>query len=242
MKNSLATYAALIAPARAALEVHPGVAPLLDPNTPRDVLERFLLEYCSLAVQLTAPVEGWIRRAGERCVALGRSEVGQALIAHSKHEAGHDAMLVEDTRKLVARYNVRHGARIQADALLARPPTLAMSAYQALHERTISSGTPEGQVAIELEIEQLSLSVGAPFLAACAAKLGPEQIADLSFLREHVALDVGHTAMNIRMMERLLRVEPERAKHLAAIGAAAIETYAAFLHDCLTFAQRDSFR
>ncbi|MFY0539080.1 hypothetical protein [Nannocystis pusilla] len=52
---------------------------------------------------MTAPVEGWIRRAGERCLAAGLNEIGNALVAHARHEAGHDAMMVDDTRSLAAR-------------------------------------------------------------------------------------------------------------------------------------------
>ncbi|AEI64961.1 hypothetical protein [Corallococcus macrosporus] len=57
---------------------------------------------------MTEPVDGWIRGAGERCIALGKTKLGQALITHARHEAGHHLMTLEDARTLARRWNTRH--------------------------------------------------------------------------------------------------------------------------------------
>ena len=89
-----------------------------------DRLERFLICFCALGVQMTRPVEGWIDRAGARCVDLGLVELGEALRTHARHEADHHLMMIDDTRTLVARRNRRLGTHLAADELLATPQLL----------------------------------------------------------------------------------------------------------------------
>jgi hypothetical protein len=106
-----------------------------------------------------------------------------------------------------------------------------------LHEDTILSDMPERQVAIELEIEQLSLSVGAPFVANCRQVLGDDILKGMSFVTDHVELDEGHTVLNRRMLEKLLSLRPERAEALARTGAEALRIYRDFLVSCLDAAR-----
>src|SRR3954470_17820468 len=117
------SYEPQLASARNLLESDPTIVTLLRPDLDPAVLERFLIQFSALGVRITEPVDGWIRRAGERCVAIGLEELGQSLITHSKHEAGHHLMLIDDTRLLVARWNERRTHRLDADALLAQEPT-----------------------------------------------------------------------------------------------------------------------
>lgn len=47
----------------------------------------FLIYHSALGVGMTKSVEAWIREAGKRCQKLQYSTLGDALIAHAKHEA-----------------------------------------------------------------------------------------------------------------------------------------------------------
>jgi hypothetical protein len=88
-----------------------------------EVLELFLINFCAFGVGMTEPVEGWVRRAGERCEAIGLTDLGHALKTHAKHEANHHLMMIEDTKSLIAFWNERRtGERLNAEKLLARPP------------------------------------------------------------------------------------------------------------------------
>lgn len=232
-------YRPHIEAARARLGSDPGIRALVDPGIEPRLLERFLIQYTSLGVRMTEPVEGWIRRAGERCRALGLEEVGQKLVSHARHEAGHHLLMVNDTRYLVERWNARHGAdeALDADALLGQAPPPPVLAYVKLHEDTIASDIPEGQVAIEYEIERLSLEIGAPFVVNCQRVLGAGIMKGMTFVTEHVEIDEGHTALNERMLGRLLATRPERAQALAETGAEALRIYGAFLVSCLDAAR-----
>jgi hypothetical protein len=211
---------------------------LLDVSIPAEVLERFLIEYCSLGVQITEPVEGWIRRAGERCRELGLEATGSALCDHASHEADHHLMFIEDTRRLVAHWNAAHPQQLDAQALIARAPTRAMQHYIELHEDTIASEQPFAQVAIELEIERLSITVLPQLLTQFRRVLGDEVMSSLSFLGSHAALDVGHTHINTRLMSSLMTQRPSAAADLARIGAEAMFIYLAFFDECLELALR----
>src|SRR6202008_67713 len=78
LMKSLDEYERLITPARERFVVSPAIQAM--ESTSDDVfLELFLLNFCALGSQMTEPVEGWIRRAAERCAAIGLSEVAVAL-------------------------------------------------------------------------------------------------------------------------------------------------------------------
>lgn len=210
---------------------------LLNPSIAPDLLELFLIEWSSLAVQMTEPVEGWIRRAGERTMEVGLPEIGRKLVRHAKHEAGHHLMLIQDTHRLVERWNARHASHLDAERMLARPRTRAMNAYVDLHETVIASDRPFGQVAIELEIEGISVAWAGKFIANCKRVLGTEGLSGLSFLEEHAEIDVGHTKFNNQLMESLLEARPDAAPALGHIGVTALETYLSFFGECLSFAR-----
>ena len=205
---------------------------LLDERIQPALLERFLIEYCSLGVQITEPVESWIRRAGERTTAIGLASTGAALCDHARHEADHHLMFIEDTQKLVAHWNTRHAQKLDAAALIARPPTPGMKHYIQLHEDTIASDQPFAQVAIELEVERLSVTVLPSLLSQFRRVLGDDVMNSLSFLGSHAALDVGHTHINSRMLSTLLTQRPDAAADLARIGAEAMFIYIAFFEEC----------
>jgi hypothetical protein len=212
---------------------------LLDKDIDAAVLERFLIEYCSLGVQITEPVESWIRRAGERCIAVGLPTIGNSLRDHAVHEADHHLMFIEDTEKLVAHWNARHPTRLDASSLIARPPTAGMRHYIELHEDAIAGEQPFTQVAIELEVERLSITVLPALLDQFRRVLGDRVMSSLSFLGSHAALDVGHTHINTRLMNALLALRPDAAADLARVGAEAMFIYLAFFDECFETASRD---
>jgi hypothetical protein len=226
-----------VAPARGLLESEPSIVALLNPDIEPILLERFLIQFSAWGVQMTRPVEGWIRRAGERCTELGFNDLGRSLVIHSKHEAGHERMLMDDTRQLVEAWNNRRAPLLSADELMLQAPSPAIESYVRLHEDTIASDTPYAQVAIELEIERMSITFGPRLIAQCKRALEPEVLQGLSFIKEHVEVDVGHTALNQRLLERLLKLRPDAAIRLAAIGSEALRTYIRFFGECLVAAR-----
>lgn len=228
-------YEPYVLPARARISTDPVMRRLVDPAIEPAVLERFFIQYHSFGVYMTEPVEGWIRRTGQRCLSLGLDSLGKGLLLHAKHEAGHHQMMIDDVRMLVRRWNIRRRSMLHTERLLAQYPTDAMRAWRQLHEQTIAGELPAAQLAIELEIDNLSLVLGPHLLSNVSRVLGRETLEGLSFLKEHVQLDVGGT--NARMMEELLQLMPENARTLAELGAEALDLYLRFLGDCLQSAE-----
>jgi hypothetical protein len=222
---------------RTRLDTEPVVRSVLSADISPAVLERFMIEWSARGAYMTEPVEGWIRGAGERCIALGQAKLGQGLITHARHEAGHHLMTIEDTRVLVRRWNTRYAQQLDADALISQPPTEAMRAYRQVHDDTIASELPIGQAAIEYEVGYLAVVLVPRILEQVTRVLGREAMEQLSFLNEHAAVDVGHTALNERMMEEILTREPAHARRLAEIGSRGLDCYLRFLGDCLSASQ-----
>jgi hypothetical protein len=223
---------------RTRLDTEPVVRELLSPDIAPDLMERFLIEWSARGAYMTEPVDGWIRGAGERCIALGQEKVGRQLITHAKHEAGHHLMTIQDAKVLAARWNGRHAEALDADALVAQAPTAAMREYRQVHDEALTGDLPLGQAAIEYEVGYLAVALVPRILARVREVLGQGTLDSLTFLREHAEVDVGHTALNERMMEELLKTHPEEAARLAAVGSRGLDCYLRFLADCMEAARR----
>lgn len=230
--NVAQLYTPRVTAARARITSDADLATILHEDSKPEHVLGFLIQFSALGVFMTDKVESWIARAGRRCQALGHAELGRALVIHAKHEAGHDAMMVEDLHKLVPRWNSRYQPQLDARALLDQAPTEAMHRYVAIHEDTIASELPFSQIAIEYEIEMMSTVLGPALMRACDRALGPEIVKDMSFIAEHAAIDVGHTALNEVELDKFIANYPEQAEPLARTGADALGIYLDFLGDC----------
>lgn len=229
-------YTSRVQAARTRFATNTALSAVLNPEIDEAVLELFLIYFNALGVSMTEPVEDWICRAGERCQAIGLAELGRSLRAHARQEAGHHLMMIEDTRTLVAGWNARRTPTLDADLILGQPATDGVRLYRKLHEEVIAGDAPFGQLAIEFEIERLSVVFGPQLIERCKELLGPAVLSRLSFLEEHVRIDVGHTRFNERQLEKLLEVNPAFVTPLVRAGEGALEAYAAFLNDCLSLA------
>ncbi len=238
MENQkLEAYESRMQSARQQFVKDPSLATILAADIDPPFLESFLIHFSALGVAMTEPVEGWIRRAGARCEEIGLIDLGQALQRHSRHEAGHHHLMVQDTRTLVSRWNSRRSLPLDADRILNQSLTPGVRIYRQLHEDVIRGDAPFCQLAIEHEIEMLSVRFGPLFIRQCVAVLDPTITSGLTFLREHVALDVGHTRFNQQELEKLLESHPQFAGPLVEAGGAALRAYASFLKDCLGIAR-----
>jgi hypothetical protein len=236
----LEKYEASLAIARERFDQHAAVRALFHEPIDPVALERFLISFAIIGVRMTEPVEEWIRRAGGKCGELGLGALAKALTAHAHQEAEHHLLMLADARFLVERWNTAGRTELNVDALLALPPTPGVAAYVSLHESVISGPTPYAQLAIEYEIEMLSVAYGPRLLERCTGLLGEAIVEGLSFLSDHVALDAGHTNFNRIQLGRLLEGQPAFVSALVSAGSAALAAYATFLGDCIGFLQRSS--
>src|ERR1700730_17940095 len=223
--TSLDEYERLLAPARERFAASPGVQAIRS-NSDNVFLELFLLHFCALGSQVTEPVERWIRRAAERCASMGLSELARGLRGHAQAETGHHLMMIADVRSLAARWNACRKPSVDADELLNQAPTPGVFHYCKVHEENISGDTPYAQIAIEYEVEMLPLRYGELLLTRCVETLGAEILPCLSFVTEHIYLDVGHTNFNARVIANLIDLDPSSMSALVSAGTAALNAYA----------------
>jgi hypothetical protein len=235
--QSFQLYEQRLAGAREHFGRHPLLARTATGQVNPLAVECSLIYYCALGAAITEPVEGWIRRAGERCQELGLANLGQVLIRHAKNEAGHQHLMENDTRKLVEHWNKHYFPELDAEYLLTNSLTPGVQQYYDIHEEILAGSAPFAQLAVEYEIERLSIDQGPQLLARFEQLLGPEIKECLSFLEEHVLLDEGHSKLNARQMANLLADHPEYLEVLVAAGEAGLKAYAAFLDDCLRLTQ-----
>jgi hypothetical protein len=231
------TYELLMIPARRRFEADYGLTTLLEEDIEPNCFELFLVYFCAIGAQMTAPVEGWIRRAGERCTALGLKEIGDALLRHSKAEAGHDSMMVADVKSLVLRWNARNVWQLDLEHFLHLPQTPGVAKYVEVHEKNIDGPSPYAQIAIEYEIEQLTMLYGERLITRCIRLCGDDILACLTFLPKHIELDGGHTKFNARELAKVIDANPSSVPTLVSAGSAALDAYGTFISDCLSQAK-----
>jgi hypothetical protein len=226
-------YEDAMAPARERFATNPILSAISARDVEPRLLEAFLINFSARGVRMTEPVEGWLKTAAERCTAIGLRDIGQALRGHAAAESGHHLMMIADTHALVSRWNARGESRLDAEKLLAAEPGQGARRYIAVHEAVINGETPYAQVALEYEIEMLPVRYGEQMIGAWVRCLGKEILPCLSFLTEHIELDVGHTKFNAALLDRLLDGAPERVPVLVRAGSEVLDAYGQFLTDCL---------
>jgi hypothetical protein len=232
-------YEAIIADHREAFATNDAVNLVTSSSCDERLFAHFMLRWSVHGVAMTAPVESWIAGAGERCAQLGNQTLGKALKAHSRAEADHDLMMVEDARAIAAWFAERSAAGVDVDALLSESPLASTLPYIKLHEDVIAGLTPQAQVAIEYEIEQLSITMGPRLLINCERVFGIDT-RFYSFMAHHVELDAGHTAFNRRQLQKVLCESPRELKVMTGAASTALAVYAGFMAECLRLAESDS--
>lgn len=223
--------------ARDLLDSDPLLQRVLDPSIKPMLLERFLIEWMSRAAYMTEPVDGWIRRTGERCIEQGLETLGRSLITHARSEKDHHLMALDDIRSLVDHWNTHYTPTLDMEQLLTQPPTDSMREYRAVHDEIIEGPFPVGQIAIEREVGFLAVHFGPRLMRQVERVLGREVAGKLTFMAEHVTVDVGHNLLNEKMLEEAITRWPEHARTYAEAGARAMRTYIHFLGDCLRIAE-----
>ena len=81
----------------------------------------------------------------------------------------------------MSRWNRNHTPQLDAARLLTLEPADGVIRYKQVHENTISGNAPYGQLAIEYEIERLSIVYGPQLLGICASTLESDVLDGLSF-------------------------------------------------------------
>ena len=208
--------------------------PLLKSDDKREILS-FFIYFSGLGIKMTEPVEDWIERAGKKCKEIGLEKIGKKLERHAAQEAGHHNMMIEDLEALSLYWNEFNSVKIQPDEVR-KITTDGILKYGQVHEDTIEN-KPFGQVSIEYEIELLSLKYGSDIVNHFRKKLGWESSKGLSFLEDHIELDVGHTKFNEKLLNDVLTLNSGYLDDLIISGNEALSSYCLFTNNCLEFAK-----
>lgn len=237
IKSPQETYELELSKARDAFIKRPALLEVLSPDANPVFVELFLIAFNGLGVYMTEPVEQWIRQAGEKCKQSGFVELGDSLCLYANDEAEHHKMMIKDTQTLVAHWNAKHPFKLDAQEMLTQPTPPGVQSYIKLHEDVIASDTPFRQLAIELEIEQLAVDVGPILMKQVTQIVDSDIVKRLSFLKTHIVLDVSHAEFNQKEMDKFLAQYPDMLPPLIDAGKKALETYGAFLEDCVRLAK-----
>lgn len=237
---SFKKYNALIHPQRVEFMLSPGINVFMAQNRPQK-LHAFLLTWTAFSIKMTEKVETWIKQAGEQCESLAFKEVGAKLKYHAAQEAGHDQMLVADLKVLINKWNLLYNDNLTENDIFKLGQPQNTDEYVALHENTIKGQHPYTQVAMEYEIERISIMFGPKIIENIIYTLGEDFEPAISFLTDHVLLDQGHTKFNIDLMERCFAAQAD-LNQLVHTGKTALKIYAGFLNDCIELSRAISER
>lgn len=238
--KSFKEYCAAVHPSRVNFMLSPGINFFMGQRDPKK-LHAFLLVWTAFSIKMTEKVESWIKRAGEQCEAIDLKEVGTKLKHHAVQEKDHDLMLVEDLKILIQKWNDIYNDNITENEIFKLRMPSNTDEYVLLHENTIQGPFPYSQVAIEYEIERVSVVYGPRMIDNVIYTLGEEFEAGIGFLADHVLLDQGHTKFNMDLLERCFISQANKVA-LAETGSAALRIYSGFLNECVELSSEISRR
>ncbi|MDO8578120.1 MAG: hypothetical protein Q7R50_02950 [Dehalococcoidales bacterium] len=203
------------------------------------LMKLFMISWSALSSGLTQPIPEYLKRAGENCAKKGVAEMAAFFAQHTEEEDGHDEWGRDDTRKLVERWNKEEPEfPLNAEDMLKNNMSPAVKRYHKLHENVIDGDSPWAELAIDVEIELITTQYGPRLLQSCVRSMGEDSLADVSFLREHVRFDVGHTETNFETIHKLITKHPEYTDALVETAFKALESYADFLDDAMSSAKK----
>jgi hypothetical protein len=235
-------YEAALEPARARLEQGRALESVLA-GSDAAKFARFMIFVSAFGLGMTEPVPQWIRRAGERSSELGFTELGRALVARARHEGEHYKLMLRDLDKLTDFYAAEYGpGAFDVDALLAEPYPPGVESYRRLREELIAGSAPFAELAVDYELEALSVRVGPRLLDRVGRLLGTRLLEALSLVDEQALVDARHTRFNQNELVRLLSQDARVARPLVQAGTRALDAYGAFLDDCWLRAERPTPR
>jgi hypothetical protein len=200
------------------------------------LLKLFMIHWCALSAGLTEPIPVYLKRAGDGCQNLGLREMADFFYEHEGEEDGHENWAIEDVENLVAVWN-QGESRFPLDAkeLLANKMSPAVKRYHQLHEQVIEGDSPWAELAIGVEIELISTTYGPTLIKKWVASMGQDSLPNISFLHKHVVADVEHTETNFEIIDKLVSEHPEYTDILVETAANALNSYADFLEDAMTY-------
>ncbi len=207
-------------------------------STPQD-LAFFLLNYCALGATMNKPIESWIKKASKHCQKLNYLELANYLQQHAQQSTHHQALLRHDTQALTHWLNKKYQLNLDSQHYLKQKATTGIKQYQKLREQHAKGATPYCQLAIDYEVERLSIVHGFTLVKLCACKLGLPILKNLSFIRENVKREAGEHQASQQQMQKFLKANPQKLMPLVEAAKTALDAYHYYLQDCLIKAKND---
>ncbi len=199
----------------------------------------FMIHWSALSAGISQPIPEYFNYAAERCKNEGFGEMAEVFSEHGQEEDGHENWATTDVQKLVEIWNQEEpNYPLDAQKLLAQRMSPAVKRYHKLHEDVIKGDYPWAELAIGLEIELIATTYGPILLERCVEIMGKESIANISFLDKHVTADVGHTETNFEVVDKFICDHPESKDILVKTAGDALNSYADFLEDAMTYAKK----
>ncbi|UFQ19801.1 MULTISPECIES: iron-containing redox enzyme family protein [Streptomyces] len=239
MPSASAQYEARAEAGRKAFADHPAVLELSSPHIDAALFLQWHYRYCLHGVHVTRDMQRVIETAGNRSRAAGHGSVGEGLVKHARGETGHDLLMVDDARSTASFLGAAGGVVLDTEDILKNAPALASAArYNVLFERLSGGDEPVCTVAALYEMEQLSAGFAVDLVVNCRRTMDDDP-ARFTFLDEHVVVDVGHIALDRRMLETALTDRPQLLDAMVEAGTEVLASYAEFVGECLELARAD---
>ena len=232
MNTDFLTYQKSLHPVRNKMIFSDTIKQFVSEEDPKSFLSHLIM-WTGLGVKNTDQVATWIRKSAEQCKKLGFQKVGDTLARHADHEADHHLMLIEDVKFLTDHFNNQYDTQIDPDEIINKPPISATEEYISIHEEAFSGESPYTQIAIEFEMEQLSVSVGPRLMENVKWVLGEEIVKKgMTFIDHHAELDIGHTVFNAKLMTMCFENHRDTLNPMIETGKRTLQIYERFISQC----------
>ena len=199
----------------------------------------FLIYFYALGYHMAQPKAKWIEQASQACKKRGLNNLNEFLASRGEEEGRRHLLMRHDLQELINLVYHRFEIRLDLEKILALAKvSLPVTRFIQLHEERVSIEFPSQQLAIQTEIELISLLFGPNFLAFCSRKLGGEILKCLSFVRYNSSCDVSYSMENFTWIRNLLKEYPDLLNELSSGAQQALSIYTDYLNECQTLTRK----
>lgn len=201
--------------------------------------ELFLIYFSAIGAKMVEPAPVWLNQWGRGFKKIGFEKLGSDLIAHAHDEEGHHIWHQNDVRFLVSHFNQKYGAGLDVPSILQEGAVACVQHYTDAFDYARKPGNEHSAIGMLYETELMTFTLGPQFIGFCVQELGFGILKGLSFLRGHMASDIGHVKENIEQLKELLNGLPreDAMEQMIEMGQKTVDVYIEYFETAMQLAK-----
>ena len=203
-----------------------------------NTLEFFLLHHCVLGRLMTEQIGDWLNAAVNKSDALGYGELSRSLAEYRDIGFKRHELLGKDLPLLLQWINRRHQIELVSSYFHKKSVSEGVKKFLKLHEQVLKGKQPYRELAIQYEMERITMVHGYTLIQWCKLRFGKSVLRNLSAFRYQIKNNQQRTIILEQIQKQFIKKHPEVVDDMIEASVATLECYARYLVDCFDLAEQ----